>query len=84
MYNSDGKEEEIIISPQDVRGLRGRDRMLSGFMNTCAVSAYHQVVNSKPVHGEVYSLQHYVIKIFSDLRQGGDFLRILRFPPQLN
>ena len=25
-------------------------------------------------------VQHYVIKIVSDLRQGGDFLRVLRFP----
>ena len=30
-----------------------------------------KVVRSKPVHGEVYSIQHYVIKFVSDLRQGG-------------
>ena len=27
-----------------------------------------KVVSSNPVHGEVYSIQHYVIKFFSDLR----------------
>jgi hypothetical protein len=29
------------------------------------------VVSSKPIHGEVYSIQHYVIKFVSDLRQVG-------------
>jgi hypothetical protein len=33
-----------------------------------------------PVHGEVYSIQHYVIKFVSDLRQVGGFLR---FPPPI-
>ena len=34
------------------------------------------VVSSNPVHGEVYSVQHYVIKFVSDLRQVGGFLRV--------
>jgi hypothetical protein len=29
------------------------------------------------------SVQHYVIKFVSDLRQVGGFLRVLRFPPPL-
>ena len=33
------------------------------------------VVSSNPIHGELYSIQHYVIKIVSDLRQVGGFLR---------
>jgi hypothetical protein len=37
-----------------------------------------KVVSSNLVHGEVYSIQHYVIKFVSDLRQVGCFLR---FPP---
>jgi hypothetical protein len=41
------------------------------------------VVRSNPVHGEVYSMQHYVIKFVSDLRQVGGFLRVLRFPPPI-
>ena len=39
------------------------------------------VVNLNPAHGDVYSIQHYVIKFVSDLRQIGDFRRVLRFPP---
>jgi len=27
------------------------------------------VVSLNPAHGEVYSIQHYVVKFFSDLRQ---------------
>ena len=42
-----------------------------------------KVVSSNPVHGEVYSIQHYVIKFVSDLRQVGGFLRVLRFPPPI-
>jgi hypothetical protein len=40
-------------------------------------------VSMNPVHGEVYLIQHYVIKFVSDLRQVGDFLRVLRFPPPI-
>jgi hypothetical protein len=39
-----------------------------------------KVVSSNLVHGEMYSIQHYVIKFVSDLRQVGGFLRILGFP----
>jgi hypothetical protein len=34
------------------------------------MSTTTKVVRSNPVHGEVYSIQHYVIKFVSDLRQG--------------
>jgi hypothetical protein len=37
----------------------------------------------KPVHGEVYPIQHYVIKFVSDLRQVDAFLRVLPFPPPI-
>jgi hypothetical protein len=42
-----------------------------------------KVVSSNPVHGEVYSIQHYVIKFVSDLRQLSGFLRVLQFPPPI-
>jgi len=32
-----------------------------------------KVVSSNPVHGEVYSIQHYVIKFIIDWRQVGGF-----------
>ena len=41
------------------------------------------VVSSNRVHGEAYSIQHYVIKFVSDLRQVGGFLRVLLFPPPM-
>ena len=57
-------------------GRRGRDRMQSVPITT-------KIVSSNPVHGEMYSIQHYVIKFVSDLRQVGGFLRVLRFPPPI-
>ena len=41
------------------------------------------VVSSNPAHGEVYSIQHHVIKIVDDLRQVCGFLQVLRFPPPI-
>ena len=38
------------------------------------------VVSSNPVHGELYLIQHYVIKFVSDLRQVIGFLQVLWFP----
>ena len=40
-----------------------------------------RVVSSNSVHSEVYSIQHFVIKLVSDLRQVGGLLRVLRVPP---
>ena len=42
-----------------------------------------KVVSSNPVHGEVYSLQHYVIQFYCDLRRVGGYLRLLRFHPPI-
>ena len=42
-----------------------------------------KVVSSNPVHGEVHLIQHYVIKVVSDLRHVSDYLWVLRFPPQI-
>ena len=41
------------------------------------------VVGSNSIQGELYAIQHYVIKFGSDLRQVGRFLRALRFPPPI-
>jgi hypothetical protein len=41
------------------------------------------VVSSNPVHGEVYSIQQYVIKFVSDLGQVDGFLRVFLFPPPI-
>jgi hypothetical protein len=42
-----------------------------------------KVVSFNPVHGKVYSIQHYVIKFVSDLWQVNSFLWVLRFPPPI-
>ena len=67
-----------LISP------RGHgDRMIVGFTTTYAISAYHHSrCEFKSHSGEVHSIQHYMIKFVSELRQVGDFLLVVRFPPQ--
>ena len=53
-----------------------RDRMIVGLLPKQSVPITTKVVSSNSVHGEVYSLQHYVIKFVSDLQQFGGFLRV--------
>jgi hypothetical protein len=43
------------------------------------VSITPKVVSSNHTHGEVYSIQHYVIKFINDLRQVSGFHRVFRF-----
>jgi hypothetical protein len=63
-------------------GRRGRDGMVVGFTTTYAISAYHHwccEFESRSGRG----VQHYVIKLVSNLRQVCGFLRVLRFPPPI-
>jgi hypothetical protein len=55
--------------------------MVVGFQ----ISAYHHNRwNSNPAEGEMYAMQHYVIKFVSELRQGGVFfLRVLPLVPSI-
>jgi hypothetical protein len=48
-----------------------------------AVPSTANFMGSNPVYGEMYSIQHYVIKFVGDLWQVGGFLRVLRFFPQI-
>ena len=74
-------KHNIIVTAVPVER-RGRDRMIVGFTTTCAISAYHHwCCELESRSGR--SAQHYVIKFVSDLRQVGDFLRVLRFPPKI-
>jgi hypothetical protein len=81
--------EHIPITPglSTVSGDRlGRDRMVVGFTTTYTipVSTYHHCSwEFEPRSGEVYSIQHYVIKFVSYLRQVGSFIWALRFPPPI-
>ena len=43
----------------------------------------HIISLLNPIHGEVYSIQHNVIKFVNDLRQVSGFLRVLWFPPPI-
>jgi hypothetical protein len=42
-----------------------------------------KVMSSNPIQGNVYSMQHYVIKYVSDLWQIGGFHQVLRIPPPM-
>ena len=42
-----------------------------------------KLLSSNPVNGEVYSIQHYVIKFDSVLRQVDGYLCVLQFPPPI-
>ena len=43
-----------------------------------------KVVSMNPFHGEVCTIQHFVIKFVSDMRQVSGFLQVLRFPAPKN
>ena len=45
-----------------------------------SVQITSKVANLNPADGEVYSIQHYVIELVSDLRQVFSFLQVLQFP----
>ena len=62
---------ENTISVLILHGSR-RDHVAVGILTTYAISAYPEFESRS---GEVYSIQHYVIKFVSDLRQVGGFLR---------
>ena len=56
-----------------------RNRMVVGLqLPMQSVPITTKAVRSNPAHGEMYSMQHYMIKYV--LRQVGDFLKVLRFP----
>jgi hypothetical protein len=61
------------------RNHSGRDCMVVGFTTTCVISDYHH----ESFESEPRSIQHYVIKFVSDLRQIGGFLLALLFPPPI-
>ena len=44
-----------------------------------SVSITTKILNLNSVHGEVYSIKHYVIKFLSDLRQVGAWFSPLNF-----
>ena len=62
---------------------RDRDRMVVGFITNYAISSYHHYrCEFESCSGEVYSIQHYVIKFVNDLRQVSGFIRYSGFLTQ--
>ena len=62
-------------------GCRGRDHMVVGLMLPMqSVPVTTNVMSLNPTHGKVHSIQFYVIKFVSDLRQIGGLLQVLWFP----
>jgi hypothetical protein len=57
----------------------GRNEQLDLQLPVQSAPISTKVVSLNPAHGEVYSIQHYVIKFVSNLRQVSGFLRVLRF-----
>jgi hypothetical protein len=61
------------------------DKMLSRLVSSAVDreidSETSQTQGANPAHGEVYSIQRYVIKLISDKRYDVGFLLVLRFPP---
>ena len=58
-----------------LRGRRVCDHMVDGFTTTYAISTFHHLhCEFESSSGEVYLIQHYVIKFVSDLRQVDGFL----------
>ena len=65
------------------RNRRGRILVRFTTIFASTVPNTMKVVSLSPDHGKVYSIQHYVIKFVSDLRQASGFLRVLLFPPPI-
>ena len=74
----------LMLDFQLHKGCRGRDRKVIRFPTTYAIRAYHHFwCEFEPGSGEVYSIQHHVIKFVSDFQQVGGFLLVLRCPPPI-
>ena len=64
----------------------GHDRMviiLDLQLPVQSVPNHHLCCEFKSCSGEVYLIQHYMIKFVRDLRHVGGLLRLLRFPPPI-
>ena len=64
-----------------LRGRHDRGWIYNYLCNQCPIT--NKTVSSNPAHDEVYSIQHYVIKIISELRQVYGFLPVLLIPPPI-
>ena len=79
------QNNELVYISIHLLYCRGRHGlMVVGFITTCAISAITtKVVSSNSIHGEVYLIQHDVIKFISNLHQISGFLQVLWLPPPI-
>ena len=83
IYNKCDRSRQHVAILTMYRGRRCGDSMVDLQLPVQSVPITTKVVSSNPVHGEVHSIQHYVIKFVSDMRQIGEFLRVFLFPPPI-
>ena len=84
LRNSFNLFENLSDNNLKAKGRCNRGRMVVGFITTYVISAYHHYrCECESSSGEVYSIQHYVIKFVSDLQQVGGFRRVHWFPPPI-
>ena len=79
----------IIVYINPGRGRGGRDLMVVGFTTTWSNQCISptNLVRSIPAHGDVYSIQHWVIEFVKDMRQAAiysSFLHQLNWAPRCN
>ena len=80
---SDGSQTVLQQELQNLTDIMGRlqySRKSSFLFHLLFKEYTTNVVSLNPAHSKVYSIQHYVIKFVSDLRQVSGFLR---FPPPI-
>ena len=64
-------------------GRCGLHHMVVGFTTALCYQCLSPIFSLNPAHGQVYSIQCFMIKFVNDLQQVGGFLRVLRFPPPI-
>ena len=74
--------ETYCFHPVCHKGLSGSDRMVVAFTTFYAIS-HNWSCEFESHSGEVFPIQHYVIKFVSDLQQVDGLLRVLRFLPPI-
>jgi hypothetical protein len=76
------KSPQWWIQPTYLK-IRGDNLYLAAISPLQSVPITTKVVSSNHTDGEVYSIQHYVIKFVNDMRQVCGFRQVLCFPPPI-
>ena len=69
--------QTTLVEYTDNHQYHSSTRLYRDCRGRMVVECITNVVSSNPAHGEVYSIQHYVIKFVSSLRQVSGFLWVL-------